>query len=320
MSLLRVVGITKKFGNHIAVDSVSLDFEQGKLTALLGESGCGKTTLLRLIAGLEKADAGQILLEGKDITQVEPQRRGIGMVFQDFALFPHLTVKSNVGFGLKRRDENRIKEVLEQVGLTKLANRYPHELSGGQQQRVALARALAPSPKVLLLDEPFSNLDPSLKERMTWELRELLTGTTAIMVTHDARDTLAIADKIALMHKGKIAQSGTPEEIYTQPKNSYVASFFGTANFFEGWQLRKWFPEQWGNAQDGLWMVRAEDVILERGTGKSTILSKNYLGGRWLVWVDLEEKKICAYLAQSNPPQEKELCKVFVAKATPLES
>jgi iron(III) transport system ATP-binding protein len=236
---LEVRGLTKRYrrGDRPALDNVWLDVQDGEILTLVGESGSGKTTLLRLVAGLEQADAGEIVLRGRTVcderTFIPPEHRGASLVFQDYALFPHLTVEGNVGFGLRRlgRAERgqRVREMLELVGLRGLERRYPHELSGGQQQRVALARALAPRPAILLLDEPFSNLDRALKARLRQEVAALIraTGTTAVFVVHDPDDALAIGDRIAVLRDGRLVQLGKPREILDSPCGPYVAGFFG---------------------------------------------------------------------------------------------
>lgn len=226
---------------HGDVKGLSLIVMPGEVLVLLGPSGCGKTTTLRLIAGFEQPDAGTVRIQGRlvaDRTQsVAPERRNLGMVFQDYALFPHLTVAQNAAFGLHRwpRDARRRRtaEVLELVGLTELADRYPHELSGGQQQRVALARALAPQPAVILFDEPFSNLDADLRVQMRTEVRRILkeSGSTAVFVTHDQAEAMAMADRIAVMRRGYIEQVDTPERIFHAPHNRFVAEFLGAADF-----------------------------------------------------------------------------------------
>ncbi|MGL6135285.1 MAG: ABC transporter ATP-binding protein [Prochlorococcaceae cyanobacterium] len=239
--LLDVRGLCRQFANGSpAVDSVSFSLEQGELMALLGPSGCGKTTTLRMIAGLETVDAGSVWLRGIEITGWRPERRGIGLVFQDYALFPHLNVAENVRFGLHRWPRSkaaaRSEDMLELVGLTALARRYPHELSGGQQQRVALARTLAPQPELVLLDEPFSNLDAAMRLEMRQEVRQLLrrAGAAAILVTHDQEEAMVIADQLAVMEHGRLVQSGTPDAIYRRPASSFVARFLGRSNLLRG--------------------------------------------------------------------------------------
>jgi iron(III) transport system ATP-binding protein len=235
--LLELQGIRKRFGEHEVLKGVDLAVYPGEILALLGPSGCGKTTLLRVIAGLESPDEGRVLLEGQDITPLPPERRGIGFVFQDYALFPHLTALGNVAFGLKGKDRlERARRALERVGMTLFQDRKPGELSGGQQQRVALARALAPGPRLVLLDEPFSSLDAGLRAATREEVRKVLkeTGTTAILVTHDQEEALSFADRLGVMRGGGLLQVGTPEEVYLRPKTPFVAQFLGRTNLLPG--------------------------------------------------------------------------------------
>jgi iron(III) transport system ATP-binding protein len=233
-------GISKRFGDVVAVDGAELCVDRGEFVALLGPSGCGKTTFLRLIAGFERPDAGTVAIDGRPVagdTWVPPERRHVGMVFQDYALFPHLTVAENVGFGLPRAGRaTRVADALAFVGLSGLDDRYPGELSGGQQQRVALARALAPRPGVVLLDEPWSNIDPLMRASMRDELCEILRAAdvTVVLVTHEREEAFSLADRIALMQDGTIVQAGSPEEIYFQPANRWAAEFVGAANVLPG--------------------------------------------------------------------------------------
>lgn len=225
----------------VAVDSINLEIQEGELVTLLGPSGCGKTTTLRMIAGFEIPTAGQVFLGGKDITHLTPDQRDTAMVFQNYAIFPHMTVADNVGFGLSLRKvpkaeiAQRVDSILELVGLAGLGKRMPDQLSGGQQQRVALARAIITEPKVLLFDEPLSNLDAKLREQMRLEIRRIQQhlGITAVYVTHDQSEAMAISDRIVVMNKGRIEQMGTPWEIYNRPKTSFVADFIGQVNFVE---------------------------------------------------------------------------------------
>jgi iron(III) transport system ATP-binding protein len=240
--LLALEGVEKRYAasSPAAVSAVSFSVRDGEVLGLVGESGCGKSTLLRLIAGLEVPDGGTIRIGGRTVAGPEawlpPERRGVGMVFQDFALFPHLRVVDNVAYGLTRGPRagrrGRAEDVLDLVGLRGYGSRFPHELSGGQQQRVALARALAPEPRLLLLDEPFSNLDSALKRSLRDELAEVLrrTGITAILVVHDAEDVMALADRVAVMRRGWVRQIETPDSLYRQPRDEYVARFFGETN------------------------------------------------------------------------------------------
>ena len=234
-------GVSKRFGSVQAVETAQLCVERGEFVALLGPSGCGKTTLLRLIAGFEEPDAGEIKLDERVVATAgswtPPERRKVGMVFQDYALFPHLTVGENVGFGLPRKERRtRVPAVLALVDLCGMGERYPHELSGGQQQRVALARALAPAPDLVLLDEPWSNIDPHLRGSMRDELARILRAinVTVVLVTHDREEAFSLADRIALMRDGTVVQEGTPEEIYLEPATRWAAEFVGAGNFLKG--------------------------------------------------------------------------------------
>ncbi|MEX1256297.1 MAG: ABC transporter ATP-binding protein [Gemmatimonadota bacterium] len=244
--VIQLRGVTKRFwpGPVEAVRDVSLEVREGEILTLLGPSGCGKTTTLRLIAGFEVPDAGTIAVGARTVAGdrcwVPPEKRGVGMVFQDYALFPHLTVGENVMFGLdglpKGSRKARADEVLRILDLKALFNRYPHELSGGQQQRVALARALAPAPVVVLMDEPFSNLDAHLRTQVRDEVLGILrrTGMTCILVSHDQRDALAISDRVVVMNHGRIEQAGSPREIYKHPESVFVATFVGRTNLLQG--------------------------------------------------------------------------------------
>jgi spermidine/putrescine ABC transporter ATP-binding subunit len=234
--------ISKRWGSTVGVDNVSLDIEPGEFFALLGPSGCGKTTLLRILAGLEVPTEGHVLIDGQDMGDIPPNKRAVNMVFQSYAVFPHMTVADNVAYGLKidgvpqpERDK-RVQEALDLVQLGHLAARMPDQLSGGQRQRVALSRALVKKPKVLLLDEPLSALDAKLREAMRFELSQLQkkVGITFIIVTHDQNEALAIASRIAVMNKGSIAQLGTPSDLYEFPASRFVADFIGSVNMFEG--------------------------------------------------------------------------------------
>ncbi|MEO1765816.1 ABC transporter ATP-binding protein [Thiobacter aerophilum] len=241
---LELKEVEKRFGATKVVQGVSFHLAPGSIACLLGPSGCGKTTVLRLIAGFEEVSAGEILLDGSVVSRpghtLPPERRQVGMVFQDYALFPHLSVEKNIAFGLSRwpaaARATRVKELLELVGLAGYARAHPHELSGGQQQRVALARALAPRPELLLLDEPFSNLDVELRERLGLELRQILKheGMTAILVTHDQQEAFAMADEIGVMHEGRIQQWDSAYRLYHQPANRFVADFIGQGVFLPG--------------------------------------------------------------------------------------
>jgi iron(III) transport system ATP-binding protein len=244
MTLLHLRDVSIDYGGHRAVTDVSLSVQRGAIGCLLGPSGCGKTTVLRAIGGFERVARGEIRLDGEVVSDparhVPPERRRIGMVFQDHALYPHLRVEENVGFALRGRSgeerARRVGELLGTVGLDRLGRKYPHELSGGQQQRVALARALAPGPRLLLLDEPFSNLDTDLRERISLEVRDILkrAGTTAILVTHDQHEAFAMADEVGVMRDGRIEQWATAYELYHRPSNQFVADFVGQGVFVAG--------------------------------------------------------------------------------------
>lgn len=235
-------GLSKKFGSHVVLNSVSLQIEPGELLTLLGPSGCGKTTLLRAIAGLYQPDAGSIHVNGQDITHRPPYQRDMGMVFQNFAVFPHLSVAENVAYGLKVRGcssseiQSRIDEALRKVKLDQLKQRFPSELSGGQKQRVGLARAMVIKPTMLLMDEPLSNLDAKLRIEMRQEIRLLQRelGITTLYVTHDQEEALAVSDRIAVMNSGDIVQLGTPEHIYSDPQHAFVMDFVGGCNWVKG--------------------------------------------------------------------------------------
>lgn len=239
---LRIENVSAAFGDRLVLDAINLSIRPGELFALLGPSGCGKTTLLRTIAGFGPAARGNVLVGGMDITALPPWKRDVGMVFQSYALWPHMTVGKNVAFGLEERRlpraeiRRRVEQALAFVGLTEEIGRYPSQLSGGQQQRVALARTLAVEPKILLLDEPLSNLDAKLRVRVRRELRALQKslGITTVIVTHDQDEANTICDRIAVMNEGRVQQVGTPTELYERPANLFVAQFLGTANVLGG--------------------------------------------------------------------------------------
>src|SRR5436305_9260296 len=240
MSFLVLQSVTKRFGDAAAVDGLSLTVEKGEFVSLLGPSGCGKTTTLQMIAGFVEPTSGAVRLEGRDLLAMKPSRRGLGIVFQSYALFPHMTVAENVAFGLEMQGvaaaehTRRVAETLELVGLGPFAGRFPRQLSGGQQQRVALARALVIRPQILLLDEPLSNLDAKLREEMQIELRQIqrTVGTTTILVTHDQAEAMALSDRIVVMNQGRAEQIGTPQETYEKPASAFVSQFLGKTNDF----------------------------------------------------------------------------------------
>ncbi|NWF92198.1 MAG: ABC transporter ATP-binding protein [Syntrophaceae bacterium] len=245
MAFIKIENLYKRFGNVAAVNHIWLEVNRGEILTLLGPSGCGKTTTLRCIAGLEKPDEGDVIIDGQSMFSqgfIPPSKREIGMVFQNYAVWPHMRVFDNVAYGLKIRKlpkkviKKKVTETLESLGLTGLEGRFPGQLSGGQQQRVALARALVGNPKVLLLDEPLSNLDAKLREKMRFEIKSLVRrmGITSVYVTHDQAEAMVISDRVSIMNAGDIVQVGTPEEIYKKPANRFVADFIGTTNFIAG--------------------------------------------------------------------------------------
>ena len=239
---IQIENVSKDFDGFMAVRNVNLDIYQGELFSILGGSGCGKTTLLRMLAGFERPTSGRILIDGVDMTEVPPYERPVNMMFQSYAIFPHLSVENNVAYGLKKEGmpkseiRTRVADMLELVQMTEFARRKPSQLSGGQRQRIALARALVKRPKVLLLDEPLAALDKKLREHTQFELMDIQdqTGVTFIIVTHDQEEAMTLSTRIVVMHDGRFIQSGTPKEIYEYPVNRYVADFFGTINLFEG--------------------------------------------------------------------------------------
>ncbi|HEN20877.1 MAG: ABC transporter ATP-binding protein [Deltaproteobacteria bacterium] len=245
MAFIEIRNLVKRYGKVVAVNNIDLNVEKGEMLTLLGPSGCGKTTTLRCIAGLEKPQAGEIIIDGRSLLAegfVQPSERGIGMVFQNYAVWPHMKVLKNVAYGLKlqkipkHKIRERALQVLDMVGLGGLEERYPAQLSGGQQQRVALARALVRNPKVLLLDEPLSNLDAKLREKMRFEIKSLVRrmGMTSVYVTHDQAEAMVISDRIVVMDSGNVVQTGTAQDIYQMPANRFVADFIGTMNFMSG--------------------------------------------------------------------------------------
>lgn len=242
MTKVEIIDVMKRFGNVTALNGVSLEISSSELFSILGPSGCGKTTLLRIVSGLESPDSGRIFFDGEDVTDLDPRRRGAVMVFQNYALWPHMTVFENIAYGLKVRKlpkeeiKERVMWALELVKLEGLGGRYPSQLSGGQQQRVALARALVVEPRILLLDEPLSNLDAKLRVEMRAEIRRIQRelGTTLIYVTHDQEEAMSISDRIAVMSSGKVEQIGEPREIYERPKTIFVAEFVGKCNIIRG--------------------------------------------------------------------------------------
>lgn len=284
---LKIENLKKIFEKNRGIENINFEIEKGELISFLGPSGCGKTTLLNIIGGFLKADNGKIYLEDVDITNIPPEKRDISTVFQSYALFPHMNVIENIKYGLKYRgllkkeQENLAKEYLEIVGLDGYEKNSVQELSGGQQQRVALARALVIHPKLLLLDEPFSNLDAKLKISMREELKQLQKNLkiSMIFVTHDQEEALSISDKIVVMNNGKIEQIGTPEEIYYNPKNDYVAEFVGKSNFIF--------------KQDKKELIRPENIKIEKDAqGKGKILNKEFMGAYTIFKVNFNNQEL----------------------------
>lgn len=284
---LRLDGLTKRWTDAVAVGPVTLEIEQGEFLALLGPSGSGKTTILRLLAGFEDPDAGHVVVGGEEVTTVPPARRRFGMVFQHYALFPHLDVGANVAFGLRSATSDiaaRVATALELVDLAGFERRSVQELSGGQQQRVALARALAPEPRVLLLDEPLSNLDPGLRERTRRELRAAIrrVGITTVFVTHEQEEAFALADRIALLDAGRLIQLGAADELYGRPVNLFAATFVGRANVLRGPVARAV-----GAAENQVAVVRPEAFRFASDGLHGTVRARRYTGPTAFYLVEL---------------------------------
>jgi len=329
---VRLEGLSRHYGPVVALDHLDLTLEPGELIALLGPSGCGKTTTLRLLAGLEDADTGRVVVGGRDITGLSAAKRDMGMVFQAYSLFPHMTVRQNVAFGLRLRKvspaqrDKRALEMLDLVGLSVQADRYPHQLSGGQQQRVALARALAIEPQVLLLDEPLSALDAKVRAQLRDEIRriQLEVGITTLFVTHDQEEALAIADRVGVMREGRLEQLAPPTEVYSRPATSFVAEFVGLSNRLAG-EVRGGevivrgckLPLVERDTPDGqvVALVRPEAVSLAsnapdsglegvEGSGSSpltgTVIAITFLGATSRVTVDLGDTRVMAQLPTSE--------------------
>ena len=316
---VRLERLHRRYGGVLALDGLDLVIQPGELVALLGPSGCGKTTALRLLAGLEEPDGGRVLIDGRDVTRLPASKRDVGMVFQAYSLFPHMTARQNVAFGLRMRRvtgppaRDRAAEMLDLVGLTAQADRYAHQLSGGQQQRVALARALAIQPKVLLLDEPLSALDARVRARLRDEIRrvQLEVGTTTLFVTHDQEEALAIADRVGVMQSGRLEQLGPPTEVYNRPLTPFVAEFVGLTNRLPGVVdggtvevrgTRVALVEPGAPNGPAVALVRPEAVGFELdgkdGTGPliGTVIATTFLGATSRVTIDLGDVTVIAQL------------------------
>jgi len=303
-AFLQIQAIEKRWRSDVTVGPITLDIARGEILALLGPSGSGKTTMLRLLAGFETADGGRITVANEEVTAVPAARRRFGMVFQHYALFPHLDVGENVGFGLRGRgkgEEGRVKQkvsdALALVDLGGYERRKVHELSGGQQQRVALARALAPEPRVLLLDEPLSNLDPALRERTRRELRQVIkrVAITTVFVTHEQEEAFDLGDRIAVLNNGRLEQTGTPEELYERPQNLFVATFVGRANVFRGTAARAL------GARDGTVVVVRPERLRFAGAGlPGVVRERRYTGAGAFFLVEGDDKNRFEVLAEPD--------------------
>jgi putative spermidine/putrescine transport system ATP-binding protein/spermidine/putrescine transport system ATP-binding protein len=350
--MVQFKGIVKRFGSVLAVEKMDLDIAEGSLVTLLGPSGCGKTTLLRMLAGLETPSEGDILIKGQRINDKPIHKRNLGMIFQNYALFPHKTIGDNVAFGLKYRHvakadmKEKVKRALEMVRLPGVEDRYPAQLSGGQQQRIALARAIVIEPDVLLMDEPLSALDENLREEMRRELDNLQKeiGVTTIFVTHDQREALSMSDKIVVMKDGRKQQEGTPQEVYNYPDNHFVADFLGHSNFFlgkviaksgetveleldDGNRLKAIHPGDWREDQPIELVVRAQNLkVMDAASDESApepgmnalkgvIRDRSYMGGEISYFVELESNTMihAIGMAKLHPMKKGTSINVFVA-------
>ncbi|HEU5260951.1 MAG TPA: ABC transporter ATP-binding protein [Gemmatimonadales bacterium] len=297
MSFVTLDRLHKQWSHTVSVGPVALEIARGEIVALLGPSGSGKTTILRLLAGFETPDAGRLVIDGEDVTALPPARRRCGMVFQHYALFPHLDVGENVAFGLRGRgkgERGKVAEVLALVDLAGFERRKPHELSGGQQQRVALARALAPEPRVLLLDEPLSNLDPALRERTRRELRALIqrVGITTVFVTHEQEEAFELGDRVAVLNQGRLEQVGAPDELYERPASLFVATFVGRANVLRGATARAL-----GGRDGQALVVRPERLRFADGGLPAIVRERRYTGAAAFYQIETERGERLEVLA-----------------------
>lgn len=301
MSYLKVNGARKNYGSKKVLNNINLEIEEGEFLCLLGPSGCGKTTLLRMIAGLEDLDGGSIYLGGKDITNVSPDKRGFGIVFQSYALFPNMTAYKNIAFALKQKKmknsdiDKKVREVLEIVGLSSESDKYPRELSGGQQQRIAIARAIALEPKFLLLDEPMSALDAKVRNKLRLDIKRLQRKLkiTTIMVTHDQEEAITMADRIVVLNGGDIMQIGTPQDIYEKPENLFTAKFIGDTNCI--------------NIDDYIYTVRPEHISVSKGNTlryKGKIINIEFRGSFVRVEIEPKENAITDLIISDIPIKE----------------
>ncbi|UHS59849.1 ABC transporter ATP-binding protein [Agrobacterium vaccinii] len=306
MAFLELQNLGKTYSGHVAVENFTLSIDKGEFVCLLGPSGCGKSTTLQMVAGFVSPTAGRIVLDGRDITNVQPSKRGLGVVFQSYALFPHMTVADNVAFGLQMRNvpraecQTRVEEALALVQLSALAKRYPKELSGGQRQRVALARAIVVKPPVLLLDEPMGALDALLRDEMQIELRDLQRriGITTIMVTHDQAEAMTLANRVVLMSSGHVQQIGAPFDMYEQPQGRFVSTFLGRANVFSGTGgsdgvtvSGRTLPSPASSVEGAVdYIIRPEKMTFTNHDALigGTVKARVFLGHRWLYQVDTE--------------------------------
>jgi putative spermidine/putrescine transport system ATP-binding protein len=301
-AFLQIEAIEKRWSDSVTVGPVTLAIARGEILALLGPSGSGKTTMLRLLAGFETADGGRITVANEEVTAVPPARRRFGMVFQHYALFPHLDVGDNVGFGLPKSVDRdaKISQALGLVDLAGFERRKVHELSGGQQQRIALARALAPEPRVLLLDEPLSNLDPALRERTRHELRDVIkrVGITTVFVTHEQEEAFDLGDRIAVLNKGRLEQAGAPDDLYEHPVNLFVATFVGRANVFRGDAARAL-----GANGAGVLVVRPERLRFADAGLPGVIRERRYVGAAAFFLVEGDDQQRFEVLAEPDAAQ-----------------
>jgi putative spermidine/putrescine transport system ATP-binding protein/spermidine/putrescine transport system ATP-binding protein len=347
---VQLKGVLKRFGKVVAVQKMDLDIEESSLVTLLGPSGCGKTTILRMIAGLESPTEGDIHIKGKRVNDIPIHKRNLGMIFQNYALFPHKTIFDNVAFGLKYRDvpkneiEGKVKKALEMVRLPGVENRMPSQLSGGQQQRIAMARAIVIEPDVLLMDEPLSALDENLRGEMRREIDNLqqMLGVTTVFVTHDQREALSMSDKIVVMNDGIKQQEGNPEEVYNYPDNHFVADFLGHSNFFDGVvsgregdmvsvdlidgnEVRIKHPDEWTHGEPIELVVRAQNFKVSSEDAPSPepdmnsfngiIKDRSYMGGEVSYFVELESGTMvhAIGIAKLRPMRKGASIRVYVA-------